>query len=366
MTNRFLVVSSLPNKQLLIGDILSSFNSTHQPFFLITKAKRLLRRGQIEKWKIKPSLLPTWPPLIFIIFFPLLWLFFSLPFIFYLWRWKPSTVVLINWPEKVLFSAWVRLFKIKLVWFEYPEREFGKLSVWFKFFYQRFSKNVNFIVVGKKTAEALKSVLGDKNVSVILPAALAKNFQQQSIFKTLAEQTNRGRFVVGSVLYGLPRDQAERLLSALAIAQTVCPTIELVIIGEGKNRRQIQWLARRMNLERRVWLAGPTADFQRWVGQLNVYVIANKRPNLEDAAWAIGAMASGLPVVAPLKIWLEDIITPKNGVLTDINDPEILARQLINLQQENELCHKLGQESRLMAQQLSFDQFVVSFIKLLS
>ena len=124
--------------------------------------------------------------------------------------------------------------------------------------------------------------------------------------------------------------------------------------------------AKRMNLERRVWLAGPTSDFQRWVGQLSVYVMANKRPGLEDAAWAISAMASNLPVIAPKQAWLEDIINHKTGLLIDVADPDTLARQLIKLQQATETCERLGKEARLMAQKISFDYFVDSFNKLLS
>ncbi|MCX6792679.1 MAG: glycosyltransferase [Candidatus Falkowbacteria bacterium] len=366
MVNRLLIVSTSSSKQILLGDLLSHFKATRQPFFLLTKSRRLLHRGKNEHWDIKSSSLPSVSPLIFVILSPLIWLFFGLSFMVSLWRWRPNTVILAHWPEKIIFSPLVSLFGKRLIWLEYPEKDLSKMSPFIKFFYKRFSKNVSFVVFGNKSSEILRKIVGDKDISVFLPTAASAHLQQHSIFKTLAEQTNRGRFVIGSVLYGLPRDQAERLLSALSIAQTVCPNIELVIIGEGKNRRQIQWLARRMNLERRVWLAGPTVDFQRWVGQLDVYVIANKRPSLEDASWAISAMASNLPVIAPQQAWLEDVVNSKTGIMTDIDDPETLARQFINLQQETELCQQIGKEARLMSQKLTFENFVDSFTKLLS
>lgn len=366
MINRLLFVSTLANKQLLLGDLLSRFKASRQPFLLLTKSKRLLRRGLVEKWLVNRSSLPVISPLIFIIFSPFIWLIYGSAFVVKLWHFKPNVVILAHWPEKIIYSPLAGLFGKKVCWLEYPDKDVNKLSAIIKFFYKRSHKNVSFIVFGNKSAESLRSLVGSKNISVLLPSAAANNFQQHSIFKTLAEQTKRGRFVVGSVLYGLPRDQAERLLSALSIAQIVCPNIELVIIGEGKNRKQIQWLAKRMNLERRVWLAGPAVDFQRWVGQLDVYVIANKRPTLEDSAWAISAMASSLPVIAPVRAWLEDVITAKTGVLTDINDPENLSQQLISLQQDSELCERLGKEAKSLAQKLSFDNFVDSFIKLMS
>jgi len=366
MSNRLLFISSLPYRQILLGDLLSHFKATGQSFFLLTKSRRLLHRGQAEKWLVKTSRLPVLAPFSFFLSLPFIWLFFGLSFIFHLWRWQANVVILSHWPEKIAFSALANLLGKKVFWLEYPDREVAKFSFLIKFFYRHANKKINFIVFGNKSAENLRSLVGDKNISVILPAANAHSLQQHSIFKNLAEQTNRGRFVVGSVLYGLPRDQAERLLSALSIAQTVCPTIELVIIGAGKNRKQIQWLARRMNLERRVWLAGPTSFFQRWIDQLDVYVVASKRPSLEDSAWAITAMTAGLPVIAAQKDWLAEVVNEKTGVLVDVNDPEILARQLISLQQDKNLCERLGKQAKLAAQNFSFNNFVTSFTKLLS
>lgn len=366
MLKRLLIVTTIRHRQYLLGDLLHHFKTLHQPFFLLAKSKRLLNRGLSEHWSSTKIFLPVITPIIFVVLLPIIWLIFGLAFFWRLWRQQIDTVLLFSWPEKIVFSPIVSLLKKRLIWVEYPDDYLQNTSKIINFFYKLFGKKAEIIVFGNKPAERLRTLINNEKISVVLPSSPAKRLEQHSIFKTLADKTLRSRFVVGSVLYGLPKDQAERLLSALAIAQSVCPLIELVIIGGGNNRQQIQWLARKMGLERRVWLAGPTTDFSRWIGHLDVYIMANKKPNLEDAAWAIKAMSTGLPVLAPQVSWLEDIVNEKTGARLDIIDPEVIARQLITLEQDLELRKALGKEAKVLSEKLSFENFSESFIKLLS
>lgn len=344
MNYKLLVVSSAPGRQDLLGDLLSYFKARGKPFFLATASRRLRRRARHEHWPLgKPR---------------------TMWFIFRVWFQKPETILLVNWPEKLIYS--LLPLKPKIFWLEYPESNPEYFSALLKKLYALAARKAELIVFGANAAEKMKKLVGHDRVHIVPAASTHLSVQQDSIFKTLAVQRERGRFVVGAVLYGLPKLQAERLLSALSIAQSVCPIIELVILGEGKNRPQIQWLIRRMNLERKVWLAGPALDFSRWVNQFDVYIVANDKATLSDAAWAISAMNVGLPVLAPQLDWLGDVISAKSGALIDVSDPETLARQIIKLQQDEDLCDKLGSEARRLAPQFSFDRFAEAITKLLS
>jgi len=344
MSGKILIVSSAPSRQALLGDLLAYFKSRGKPFFLAASSRRLRRRAMHEDWPLGRPLAP--------------W------FMFRVWFLKPQTIVLANWPEKLLYS--LLPFSPRQVWLEYPEQSPEYFSPLLKKLYAWAGRKATVIVFGNKSAEKIKEIIGHDNVYSLPAVAMHTSAEQESIFKTLATQAERGRFVVGSVLYGLPRLQAERLLSAVSIAQSICPIIELVILGEGKNRAQIQWLIRRMKLERKVWLVGPASDFARWVNQFDVYVIANDKPSLQDVSWAISAMGTALPVLAPQLDWLSDIVTPKTGALIDITDAETIARQLIKLQQDETLCKELGKEARSAAQHFSFDRFAETITKLLS
>jgi glycosyltransferase involved in cell wall biosynthesis len=344
MSYKLLVVSSSLGRQDLLGDLLSYFKSRGKAFFLATASRRLRRRAVHEHWPLgRPR---------------------TMWFIFRVWFQKPETILLVNWPEKIMYSLFP--LKSKIFWLEYPDSKPELFSALLKKLYALASRRAELIVFGASAAEKMKKLLGHDRIHVVPVASTHLSLQQDSIFKTLAVQRERGRFVVGAVLYGLPKVQAERLLSALSIAQSVCPIIELVILGEGKNRPQIQWLIRRMNLERKVWLAGPALDFSRWVNQFDVYVMANDKASLSDAAWAISAMSVGLPILGPQLDWLGDIVSPKAGALIDVCDPETLARQIIKLQQDEDLCQKLGNEARRLAPQFSFDRFAETITKLLS
>ncbi len=343
MNEKILVVSSSRARQALLGDLLSYFKKRGKPFFIAASSRRLRHRASHENWPLGRPLAP--------------W------FMLRVWFSKPGVILLVSWPEKILYS--LMPFFPRLIWLEYPECSPEYFSPLLKKLYAWSARKATVIVFGNTTAEKIKEIIGHDNVHSVPAVAMHTSAEQESIFKTLAAQTERGRFVVGSVLYGLPRVQAERLLSAVSIAQSICPIIELVILGEGKNRGQIQWLIRRMKLERKVWLAGPASDFTRWVNQFDVYVIAHDNPNLQDVSWAISAMGARLPVLGPQLDWLSDIVTPKTGALIDIKDAETIARQLIKLQQDEALRQALGKEARSSSQEFSFERFAESITKLL-
>lgn len=365
MKNNWIFISSLRTRQSLLADFLSNCKKNNLNFHLICSSKALKRRGRREYWSFsKLKILPL-SFLVFIIFWPLIWVCSKLIFFFKFISKKPSSIVLINWPEKILLSSLARRFSKNVIWLEYPDFSVKDLPWLIKKLYFKKARNVKTLSFSKEKIEYLKNN-GVNDAEYIFFPLSRTIIEQDSIFKNLANQEKRGRFVIGSVLYGLPKDQAEILLSALAIANSVCPIIELVIIGEGKNRKQIQWLAKRMNLERKVWLAGPASDFGKWLNHLDLYVIASKKPGLEEAAWAMSAMQIGLPVIGPMQSWLADFITPKNGALVDIEDAETLARQFINLQQNEELCKEFGKEATKIANNFSFERFFEAMVNLLS
>ena len=347
MKNLVLVISSSNGRQAWLADVLQTLNQDGRSINVLAKSKRLVRRLHRERIRAKKLTLPVLPPLLFCIALPILWIFFGLVQFFRVMSKRPEAIVLCNWPEKIILSPFSSVFGTKLIWLEDPSQNLFPTLFFIPSLYKRFAKKVD-------------------SVFTLFPSVIKPVARQHNLFKTLAEAGDRSRFVVGSVLFGLPKDQAERLLSALAIAQSVCPLIELVIIGSGKNRQQIQWLSRRMGLERKVWLAGPTDDFQRWLTHLDTYIIASAEPSLDDAAWALTAMSAGLPILAPQREWLAEVITTKAGALIDIMDPEIIARQLISLQQNETMRETLGKEAQKTAEQFSFERLAHSVAKVLS
>ncbi len=363
MIKRTLVISNASGRQTFLADLLVAVKKSGGSVFVLARSARLRRRLQREQLQIQRSLIPQWPGLVFFLSLPFLWLIFGVSYLFRFWHLKPQSVLLVGWREKILVSPIARWCKVKTVWLESPDQPFDGLFALVAWLYRHQARQAELLVFGTKAEEQWRALVNHDKIGTLYPAPRLSNGQQENLFKSLANRTERGRFVVGSVLYGLPKDQAERLLSALAIARSIGSGIELVIIGEGKNRRQIQWLTRRMGLDRSVWLAGPAADFSRWITHVDVYVIASNPPSLDDASWAMNAMAGGLPVIAPSVDWLSDIITDETGGLLNINDPEILAQKFIALQQDEEFRMKQARAAKQRVEHFSFEKLVETFKK---
>ncbi len=364
MNKSLLFISSSKGRQAWLSNTISSLKTAAFPVIVRAASRRFrknLRREHIGSKSFHLSNFPSW---LSIIIMPLAWLFFGTAQFCRVLRFRPGAVILVNWPEKIILTPFSTFFKTTVVWLEHPDPGAQISGVFVKAIYYRLARRVKIVAFGTELSELWKTERQHGQVSTVFPPSVPANAKQHDLFKTMADHTDRSRFVVASVLYGLPKDQAERLLSAVSITQSVCPNIELVIIGAGKNRQQIQWLVRRMGLERRVWLAGPTDDFERWLNHLNTYIIATPRPTLDDVSWAIAAMSAKLPVLAPKLSWLSDVISEKNGALIDISDPETIARQLITLQQNEELRAALGREAQRTAERFSFGNFSDSIHKL--
>lgn len=366
MKKLLFIISTNPGRQAWFADLLSALNNEGLFIRVWTRSKRFRRNLRREHIVAKKLRLPALHPILFCISLPLLWLIFGVAHTLRIMQKRPAQIILCNWPEKIVLSPFSHFFGVKLFWLEDPTRAEVPKILYISALYRHYAKHATVLVFGSKTQETWAETCKAKSIQSLFPSPYKPVSRQDDLFKTLAETGDRSRFVVGSVLYGLPKDQAERLLSALAIAQSVCPLIELVILGSGKNRQQLQWLSKRMGLERRVWLAGPSEDFQRWVGHLDTYVIAASEPTLDDVAWALHAMLAGLPVLAPQKNWLSDVITTKTGALIDVTDPETIARQLISLQQNEVMRRALGAEAAKTAEQFSFEKLRNSVVKLLS
>lgn len=122
------------------------------------------------------------------------------------------------------------------------------------------------------------------------------------------------------------------LLRAFAQLTAYFPDWDLVILGEGDKREDLQRQVEESNLEGRVAMPGRVGNLADWYQDADLYVLSSRVEGLSNTL--IEAMASGLPVVAfdcetgPREIIRDGI----DGVLvTQVEDDEALAAHLADL-----------------------------------
>jgi len=110
--------------------------------------------------------------------------------------------------------------------------------------------------------------------------------------------------------------------------------LHLVIVGEGKSRRELQALITELQLEAHVRLVGsqPHQELFLWYSAANLFCLASDREGWPNVL--LESLACGVPVVATAVWGIPDIICSENyGLLTD-RDEHALART-INLALES-------------------------------
>lgn len=140
-----------------------------------------------------------------------------------------------------------------------------------------------------------------------------------------------------------PRKGVDKLIKSLKNIVKIYSNVKLVIIGEGKESKNLKNLTKNLNLENHVTFLGRQSNIPQLLKSSNIFVLGSNREafgfvNLE-------AMSCHLPIIAPEVGGIPEIIeNQKNGLLYEKNDLRKLEKNIINLIQNSELRIKMGNE----------------------
>ncbi len=120
------------------------------------------------------------------------------------------------------------------------------------------------------------------------------------------------------------------LLQAFAILRKTCDA-RLLILGEGKERRNLEQQVEKLGLGDAVQLPGRVGSVAPWMARSDLFVLSSRREGLP--AVMIEALAIGLPVVSTrCPSGPEEILdNGRCGTLVEIGDIEGLARAMENV-----------------------------------
>lgn len=142
-------------------------------------------------------------------------------------------------------------------------------------------------------------------------------------------QVERESFVVGSIARLNPDKGVDVLIRAMALVQRHVPTICLVIIGDGPEKRNLMKLADKLGVTNIHWLGQmPQAD--QFMKGFDLFVQPSRREGF--GITAIEAMCANIPVVASRVGGLSEIIEQNvSGMLVKPDDPMELAEAILYL-----------------------------------
>ncbi len=163
---------------------------------------------------------------------------------------------------------------------------------------------------------------------------------------------NRSICYMGRLSYEKSIDQ---IIRAFALINKKMPELNLMLIGDGPERKNLEKLARDLKINDSVIFTGSllyNGDLVRALQANDLFVSASKSENMPLSV--LEAMAVALPMVLVREKGLAELIKENiNGIFAKTDDPTDIAEKILSLLSNTELLNKFGQGSRFLAMEYS-------------
>lgn len=277
---------------------------------------------------------------------------------------KPNSVITTGISDTLLMGALSRFVKFKHYWLLLPELQ----SQAYKFkFSKKLIKNTVIFAYSSLTKNRLEQ-LGFKNrTTILLPSFAGESAKhQENIFNSLAHKENPRRkfFTIGTFTELTAESHLENLLKAAKEIREVVPNLQIIIVGDGPEKKNLLWLAKTLGIESTVWFVGATEKTFKWLENLDLYIYTRANTSLKEQLFALEVMSRKLPMIADIGAGLDDLIFDgKTGHLVIFKNIADLAQTIINIEQDPKLREQMGEAGKKRVQtlfnpQLALDQFV--------
>jgi glycosyltransferase involved in cell wall biosynthesis len=175
--------------------------------------------------------------------------------------------------------------------------------------------------------------------------------RQDTIFSQLAaSQEARGYkkfFSVGAVSLLNESRPIETLFQAVAQSRSVVANLQLILIGDGREKKNLSWLAKKLGLGDLVWFVGEQAKLGKWLENLDAYVVPGNGRAAPELAACLRAAALARPLVVPEASAYDAIFRPGQEALAVApGKAEDLAQAIIRLRQDKRLAGDLGKAAK--------------------
>lgn len=354
----FLIIDSIGGKKVFFLQLFEELSERGLSFCFLARRKQPVIEAR--KWLQKKAYLGprigSFSGWLFILLIPALRTIYLFYLAYFKLKRKTKAVVCLGLNEKILLAPIARLLKLKLIWLERPEAIKKRLPFLARLLYRANLKKVRVVAVSSLVkARLMEMGVKETQISLIPPSIRIKKGHQNDIYSQLAEESGskfkKKFFTIGTVADLDHKQQIENLLHTVKICTEVIPNIQLIVVGDGLERKNLAWSAKKMGIDTLVWFVGEHGHMRKWLESFDIFVPSVELMQLSDMEVVLKCMAAGLPVIAPLDQGLEDLVEEdKTGYLLKTTDSEMLARRIIKLYQDKRLCRSLGQAGKERAE----------------
>lgn len=282
--------------------------------------------------------------------------FFALSLIL-LWhraRHGVRAVYCLSLTEKVLVTPVARLLGMRVYWVEH--QSFGD---WMKrnplrLLYRLWSRFATVIAVSQHLAADVRAVgVREENIAVILNGVdidLPRRVATERVMRFPKQ------FTIGVVARLHHEKGIEYLLKAVAIAKETVPQIRLVVVGEGPERRRLEWLAKKLDIDTQTHFTGFMPDVYPWLLGMDIFVLPSAVREPFGMVLA-QAMSCRLPCISTTIGGIPEVVADgQTGFLVPPADARAIAEKIIHLYFHQDVRLAMGRAGYDRVQQLFTEQ----------
>jgi len=312
-------------------------------------------------------------PLAFRLLLPWLNLVWLIKFIYRRYRGELDTILCLGARARMTILGPARILKIKTVCLILPENELPRAGRAKKQLLTATRDATLTVFLNRTREQLLRLGCRQETIKLISPAIrLHQHKFQENIFHKIAQaETQTKKFFNVGLVNGLETEEQvnelELVFQAIKQARLIIPNIQLIVLGDGRQKKKLIWLAKKMELESLVWLVGEQKHLRKWLDSFDALLAIKTKPALADLLLVLKAMEAQLPVIAPADVGFEELIDDGvSGLLAEDGSSEALAAQIIRLKQDKRLMIRLRQAAReRVEKQFNLDRAVAIFKEML-
>ena len=191
---------------------------------------------------------------------------------------------------------------------------------------------------------------GIKESKVVVIQNVAQNsykkeeLAHQRIEKRRLLSIEKDEFVIGYVGRLSEEKGIQYLIEAGSVLKERSEPFKIVIIGDGPSRKELEDLAKRKGLEKKIIFIGFQNDVEKWLPTFDVFALPSLTEGTPMAL--LEAMAAGIPVIATAVGGVPRVVeSGVNGFLVDPGDFQAMSEKIMALKKNPESRNKMAAEA---------------------
>ena len=305
----------------------------------------------------------------FVLFYPFFIASYFIIFFAFNYKFKLNTIICISLIDKFIFSIPANLFKCKVIWLELPDEEALFESRIAQIIYKVNLRFCDKVLVFNDLTMAKLMVIGARKEGVVKISTgfeVQKYQHQDDLFNGMVARVRKNGqryFTIGVIADLVDSGYIKILFQAVSRCLEVIPNIQVVIIGDGEDKKTLSWLAKTMKLDNLVWFVGRQLKLRKWIDNFDCFILTTTIPTIVDLSTIYAVMYGSVPIIAQRHVGLENLMVSTEGILNtliDISNHEMLAKKIIEIEQDAIMRSKVGElEKQHILKDHNFEQQVL-------